>query len=137
MVKQKLHKLKIAESKNSLFIFFRYTHTHIYTIVNADYSGTNMILKNPNKYGFDSYMPSSKAFSHGVTSLLYASMGWAQGLQVCHWHILIGRLAKTWANCCNTKNKKHQKKNLEERNTISILGLFLHFEDLQLSKKQQ
>ena len=68
-----------------------------------------MILKNPNKYGFNSYIPSSKAFSHGVTSLLYASTGWAQGLQVCHWHIRIGSLAKTEVNCCNTKKNKHQK----------------------------
>ena len=74
-----------------------------------DYSGTKMILKNPNKYGFNSYIPSSKAFSHGVTSLLYASTGWAQGLQVCHWHIRIGSLAKTGVNCCNTKKNKHQK----------------------------
>ena len=73
------------------------------------YSGTKMILKTPNKHGFNSYMPSSRAFSHGVTSLLYASTGWAQGLQVCHWHIRIGSLAKTGVNCCNTKKNKHQK----------------------------
>ena len=78
-----------------------------------------------------------------MTSLLYASTGWAQGLQVCHWHIRIGSLAKTEVNCCNTNKKQAPKdyrwelSNLGEKNTISILGSFLYVEDLQLSEKQQ
>lgn len=35
MVKQKLDKLKIAESKKNIHVFSRYTHIHVYTIVNA------------------------------------------------------------------------------------------------------